>query len=209
MENQITSIAIKVGELGVKYSITFWVAIIGACAAIISAMIAGFFAWKLNLVNKQHEKQWAYVSKVSMLIDNGIDIFARLLFNKLLIAYGIDTQVAKNNLFLLQKDILVVESQLIVYGSLNLGKGVYDFKNSIIQTPDADFVKEWGNIYQKGHDLLLLCRKELGDKLSEKFGDFTNKLTKAVPEIPLNSNFDAQSISSTRSTISIEKLKEK
>jgi len=205
MDNQITNIAIKIGELGAKYSFTLYVAVISAIAAIISAIIAGIFAWKLNCANKQHEKQWAYVGKVSTLIDNGIDIFARLLFNKLLIAYNIDTQVANNNLFLLQKDILVIESQLIVYGSLELGNAVYDFKNIIIQTSNEEFINKWGDIYQEGHKLLLLCRKELGDKLSEKFKDFAQKLTEVLPSSPPGSSFDAKLISSTKSSIGIEK----
>jgi hypothetical protein len=206
MDNQITSIAIKIGELEIKSSISFWIAIIGALTAIFSAIIAGISAWKLNCANKQHQKQWAYVGKVSTLIDNGIDIFARLLFNKLLIAYNVDVQVANNNLFLLQKDILVIESQLIVYGSLELGDAVYSFKNIIIQTKNEEFISKWDSIYQEGHKLLLLCRTELGEKISEKFEDFAQKLVSVPPKLSEGTPFDAKLISSTKSTTQIEKV---
>jgi len=180
---QITNIAIKIGEIGAKANFSFWIAIISAVAALSSALIAGLFAYKLNLVNKQHEKQWAYVAKVSLLIDNGIEIFSRMLFNKLSIVYYKDIN-AYQNLFLLQKDILVVESQLVVYGTLDLADAVYSYKNLIIHTPDDKFLEEWQNIYKKGHEMLLLCRKHLGMKISEKFEDFTESLTKIPPKAP-------------------------
>lgn len=199
MDNQITNIAIKIGELGAKYSFTLWVAGVSAIAAIVSAAIAGIFAWKLNLANKQHEKQWAYINKVSLLIDNGIEIFTRMLFNKLLIAYNIDTPTATQNLFLLQKDTLVIESQLVVYGSLEIADAVYNFKNLITQTPNQDFLKKWGEIYQKGNELLLLCRKELGEKLSEKFTHFARTLTEIPPTVP--PGVSAKLIGSTKTSL--------
>ena len=55
--NQITNIAIRIGELGTKTSFALIVAFISAVAALASAIIAGIFAWKLNVANKQHEKQ--------------------------------------------------------------------------------------------------------------------------------------------------------
>ncbi len=199
MDNQITNIAIKIGELSAKSSFTLNVAIISAIAAIISAAIAGIFAWKLNLANKQHEKQWAYINKISLLIDNGIEIFTRMLFNKLLIAYNIDITTATQNLFLLQKDALVIESQLVVYGSLEIVHAIYNFKNLITQTPNQDFIKKWGEIYQKGNELLLLCRKELGEKLSEKFTDFARALTETPPTVP--SEVNAKLIGSTKASL--------
>ncbi len=192
MDNQITNIAIKIGELGAQTSFALRVALISAFAAIISAIIAGLSTWKLNQANKQHEKQWAYVNKVSTLIDSGIETFSRLLFNKLLIAYNIDSLNANQNLFLLQKDILVIESQLVVYGSLELADAVYDLKNKIIQTSPLDFLNRWSEIYQDSHGLLLLCRKELGEKLSEKFKDFAHKLTEIPPSLPSGITFDAK-----------------
>jgi hypothetical protein len=198
MDNQITNIAIKIGELGAKASFTLYVAIISAIAAIISAVIAGIFAWKLNLANRQHDKQWAYINKVSMLVDNSIEIFSRMLFNKLLIAYNIDIQNANQNLFLLQKDILTIESQLVVYGSLEIADAVYNFKNIIVQTPNQDFLKRWSEIYRKGNELLMLCRKELGEKLSEKFEDFAKKLIEVPPSPPSNATFDAKLMGTTR-----------
>lgn len=181
--NQITNIAFKIGEIGARVSISFWVAIISAVASISAALLAGFFAWKLNEANKHHIKQWAYVSKVSLLIDNAIEIFSRMLYNKLLISYFNDVK-ASENLFLLQKDILVIESQMAVYGSLEIVESIYNFKNLIVQTPKNDFVNKWGEIYEEGRKYLLLCRKELGNKISEDFKEFTNKLTKVPPKDP-------------------------
>lgn len=201
MDNQITNIAIKIGELGARTSFALIVAFISAVTALASAIIAGIFAWKLNLANKQHEKQWAYINKVSMLVDNGIEIFTRMLFNKLLIAYNIDTQIANQNLFLLQKDILVIESQLVVYGSLEIAEAAYNFKNIIVQTPNQEFLKKWGEVYQKGNELLLLCRKELGDKLTKKFADFTEELTKIPPSVPSGATIDAKLIGSTKTSL--------
>ncbi|MBM3246708.1 MAG: hypothetical protein FJZ13_05240 [Candidatus Omnitrophica bacterium] len=191
-------IAIKIGEIGAKASFALIVAIISAAAAVISAIIAGIFAWRLNLANKQHEKQWAYINKVSLAVDNGIEIFARMLFNKLLIAYNIDTQVAAQNLFLLQKDILVIESQLVVYGSLEIAEAVNSFKSIITQTPNQDFLKKWEEVYRKGSDLLLLCRKTLGERLSEKFTDFANRLTRMPPTIAPGATVNAKLIGSTQ-----------
>jgi hypothetical protein len=202
MDNQITNIAIKIGELGAKTSAAIIIAIISAAAALISAIIAGIFAWRLNVANKQHEKQWAYINKVSLAIDNGIEIFARMLFNKLLIAYNIDTKVASQNLFLLQKDILAIESQLVVYGSLEIAEGIYNFKNIIIQTSNQDFLKKWGEIYGKGNELLLLCRKVLGERLSEKFTDFARGLTETPPTISPGMTVNAALIGSTSASSS-------
>jgi len=179
---QITNIAIKVGELGTKASIAFWVAIISAGAAVFSALIAGFFAWKLNNANKEHEKQWAYVAKTSLLIDNAIEIFSRMLFNKILIVAYNDPQ-AQQNLFLLQKDMLTIESQMVVYSpSLELAEALADFKNLIVQTPNEEFLQKWNDIYQKGHKYLLQCRKCLGIQISEKFKEFKEKLVEAPPK---------------------------
>ncbi len=179
--------------------ITILVAIIAAGSAIISAIIASIITYKLNLSDTQHKKQWAYVDKITSLVDNGIEIFTKMLFNKLLIAYSVDVETASNNLFLLQRDILVIESQLVVYGSLELADVVYSFKNLIVQTPNEDFLKKWGEIYQEGNRLLLLFRKELGEKLSEKFADFAKDLTQIPPSLPSGSKIEAKEIGSTGS----------
>lgn len=178
---QVTNIAIKIGELGTKVDFTFWVAIISAIAAIGSAAIAGIFAWKLDKVNKEHHKQWSYVAKTSSLIDDAIEIFSRMLFNKILIAYYNDQQ-AQQNLFLLQKDLLTIESKMVVYGSLELAEAIANFKNLIVQTPDKEFLLKWEELYKKGHEYLLKCRGSLGTQISESFEEFKNKLVGVPPE---------------------------
>lgn len=197
MDNsQFTNIAIRVGELGAKTSFTFWVAVISAFAALCSAAIAGIFAWKLNLANKQHEKQWTYITKVSLLIDNAIEIFSRMLFNKFILAYNNNDQSAYQNLFLLQKDILVVESQFVVYGPLEIAESIYNFKNFIIQTSNEEFLSKWNDIYQKGNELLLLCRKELGKNISAKFQDFARGLIELPLQIPSGVTIESKTMGS-------------
>lgn len=178
---QITNIAIKVGEVGEKANIAFWIAIISAIAAIGAAIIAGYFKLKLNKAEKQHEKQWAYIAKRSQLIDHAIEVFSRMMFNKLLIAHNVDTVQAANNLFLLQKDALVIESQLVVYASHELADACYEFKNLIINTPNNEFIGPWGEIYKKGSEYLSLCRKQLGGNINEKFDQFAQKLIQKPP----------------------------
>ena len=177
---QITNIAIKVGEAEQKADIAFWVAIISAIAAVGAAIIAGYFKLKLNNANKQHEKQWAYIAKRSQLIDQAIEVLSRMMFNKLLIVYHNDV-LAASNLFVLQKDALVIESQFVVYASQELADACYEFKNLIVNTPNNKFLEQWGDIYKKGNEYLVLCRKYLGGDLSEKFEKFAEKLIESPP----------------------------
>jgi hypothetical protein len=172
---QITSIAIKVGELSQTANIAIWVAGISALAAIIAAILAGYFKWKLNELDKKHQKQWAYMAKRSQLIDAATEVFPRMLYNKLLIAHNNNPQAA-HNLFELQKDVLVIESQLVVYASQELADAVFEYKNLIVNMPNEEFLKKWGEIYKKGNEYLVLCRKYLGNDVSEKFEDFAKKL---------------------------------
>ncbi len=107
-----------------------------------------------------------------------------MLFNKLILAYKKEDNKASENLFLLQKDALVIESQLVVYASPELVDAFYDFKNFIIQIPKEDFLKKWSDVYQKGHKYLLLCRQDLATGITESFKSFEEKLTKEPPTTP-------------------------
>lgn len=130
-------------------------------------------------MEKQHQKQWAYIQKRSLLIDNAIEICARMMFNKLLVVYNNDSAAAAN-LFVLQKEELVIESQFVVYGSLELAQTLMNFKDLIIQTPNSEFISKWKDIHHKGHEYLLLCRRTLGNNLSQKFEKFSSEL-KVIP----------------------------
>ncbi len=174
---QITNIGIKIGEAGQKADVAIWIAIISAIAAVVAAAIAGYFKFKLNEADKNHQKQWSYITKRRQLIDAATEIFPRILYNKLLMAHGPNPQAA-DNLFLLQKDILVIESQLVVYASQELADAVFDYKNLILGTPNDQFFKKWSDIYKKGNEYLVLCRRYLGNDISEKFESFAEKLIK-------------------------------
>ena len=177
---QITNISFKIQQLSDKADITLWVAVIGAIASIIAAIVAGIFAYKSNQNNIQHQKQWAYVTKRSLLIDNAIDTMIKMMYTKLLICDH-NSQPAKDNFFSLQKDALLIESQLVVYGAQKIAEAIDDIKTDIIQCPDKDFRNQWTTIYNKGTKYLNECRQYLGRDLGKDFKDFENELTTNPP----------------------------
>jgi len=187
MDQQITNIAIKIGELQQQSSSAFhqsWlaiaVAIIGFFGTVIAASITASLYRKLHQQQKEHEKQWAYIGKRSLLIDQAIEVCSRMMFNKLLVIHHNNADAAVN-LFVLQKDALVIESQLVVYGSLELADAFANFKDTITNTPNDQFLQKWTEIYNKGHECLLKCRKTLGSDISENFKEFSGKLTVQPP----------------------------
>ncbi len=107
-----------------------------------------------------------------------------MMFNKLLIIHHNNADAAVN-FFVLQKDALVIESQLVVYGSLELADAFADFKDIIANTPNDQFLQKWTEIYNKGHECLLKCRKALGSDISENFKEFSRKLTIHPPSSAL------------------------
>lgn len=186
--DQITNIAIKIQQLGDKANVTLLVAGIGAVAAIVAAVIAGIFAHKSNQANIEHQKQWAYVSKRSQLIDNAIDTIIKMMFNKLLICDH-DSQPAKDNFFALQKDALLIESQLVVYGAQQIADALNDIKTDIIQCPDKEIRNRWTAIYNKGTGYLNECREFMGKDIGKGFKEFESELTVTPPPVgtvPMN-----------------------
>ncbi|NCB47522.1 hypothetical protein EOM81_10965 [bacterium] len=190
MDQQIMNIAIKVGELQQQSSSAFhqsWVAItvagLGFLGTVIAACITAALSRRLHQQQKEHEKQWAFINKRSLLIDQAIDVCAKILYNRPLVIYRND-QAAAANLYVLQKDALVIESQLVVYFKVELAQDFFDFKNLILNTPNDQFLNKWGEIYNKGHEYLLKLRNELGSDVSEKFDDFAKKLASIPPSIP-------------------------
>jgi len=154
--------------------------IIGAGATVFSALIAGIVTWIISVQKIRHQKQWAYISKRSWLIDNAIEIVTRMMFNKLLITDH-DDSVAHQNLFILQKEALVVESQMVVYADPEIVEAFSEIKELILSTNIQGFRKKWNEINQKGRDCLMVCRKHLGRDISDKFKDFEKRLTSELP----------------------------
>ena len=181
-QQQIVSIALQIQNISSKIDFTLIVAGIGAGAAILSAIIAAISALKVLKFNIEHQKQWAYISKRSQLIDNGVDTIIKMLFTKLLICDH-DTQAAKDNYFALQKDALLIESQLVVYGSQEIADAFNDIKIDILQCPDKEIRQRWEAIYKKGTDYLNVCCKYLGDDLGKDFKAFKRELTETPPPV--------------------------
>ena len=181
-QQQLVSIAFQVQNISSKVDFTLIVAWIAAGAAILSAIIAAFAALQVLQFNIEHQKQWAYITKRSQLIDNGVDTIIKMLFTKLSIC-DYNTQAAKDNYFALQKDALLIESQLVVYGSQEIADAFYDIKTDILQCPDNEIRQRWEAIYKKGTDYLNVCRKYLGDDLGKDFKAFKRELTDTPPPV--------------------------
>jgi hypothetical protein len=172
---QITNIAIKIGEISQKADFTLLAAVIAAAGAVIAAVVTGYVAWKANKAEKEHQKQWAYLGKKSALIDSAIDVAVKMMFNKLALVYYRYPQ-AYDNLFILQKEGLVIESQLVVYGSADVAAAFSDFTEQVISCPNEQFVGKWGELYKKGQEYLELCRVSLGVNVTEPYKKFAERL---------------------------------
>jgi len=178
---QITNIAIKIGELQQKTNTALWVAVISAGGAIVAAVIAGRLNGRLQVLQQEHQKQWAFINKRTSLIDSAVEISIRMMFNKLLLAYYPAHAEAPINLFVLSKDALSIESQMVVYGSLEIAEAFADSRESILGCPNDQFLKRWDEIYKKGQNYLLLCRKTLGTDIGEPYKEFQRKLQTPPP----------------------------
>lgn len=180
IDQQITNIAIKIGEVQQKADFALWGAMIAAAGAIIAAAIAGYFKWQLNQAQKQHEKQWAFIGKKTALFDAAIETLVRMLWNKLLITNNLYVELAGNNLFLLQKDSLAIESQLYLYGNQKLADAVALFKEKIISTDLKAQGNQWAEILDEGRKQLDVLKSDLGTSVTEGYNAFKSKLGKPV-----------------------------
>lgn len=174
--DQVTNIAIKIGEAQQKADFAIWVAVIAAVGAVAAALVAGYFKLQFNKAQKEHDKQWAYVAKKSSLIDSAIEVGIRMMYNKLILAHYPTNAEAALNLFVLSKDGLVVESQMVVYGSQEMATAFSDFREAILSCPSEQFLSKWSEIYKKGQECLSLCRQSLGVAVTESFKQFQSGL---------------------------------
>ena len=184
---QVTNVAIQIQELSQKTDTTFWVALIGCAGSIFAAIISGFTSHRVKDIEKKQQTQWAYIQRRSLLVDQTIEVCVRMLYNKLLIANNLEVAEASKNLFVLQKEALVIESQFVVYGSSELVNGIHGFVGLILSTPNDQFLAKWGEIYDKGSEYLLICRKELGEGIGQKYKEFEKgikDLSKFQPPTP-------------------------
>ena len=180
VDQQIINIAIKIGAIEQKANFAFWGAFISAIGAIIAAGVAGYFKWQLSQAQKQHEKQWAFVGKKTLLFDAAIETLVRMLWNKLLITNNMYVELANNNLFLLQKDCMVIESQLFLYGNQALAEAVAAFKEKIIITNLAAPGNQWEEIMEEGRRQLFLLKQDLGTSVTEGYEKFKTKMEKPI-----------------------------
>ncbi len=178
-QEQITNIAIQIGELQRQTQTTLWT-IVGFGVTILVVLIAAYFSWRRDVAQKRHEKQWFYFQKKTQIVDAAIEVSLRMMFNKLLLAYYNDV-MASNNLFLLNKDALVIESQMVVYAPPELAEDFADFRETIIQTPNSEFLQKWGEIYDKGAKYLLKVRRVLGIEIDQRFEKFVKSLREIGP----------------------------
>lgn len=172
---QITNIAIKIGEISQKTDSTYLAAVVAAVGAVLASVITGYVAWRASRKEKEHQKQWAYLGKKSALIDSAIDVAVKMMFNKLALVYY-NYQQAYDNLFILHKEALVIESQFIVYGSPDLADAFADFREQVISCPNEQFVGKWDELYKKGQGYLELCRVSLGVNVTEPYQKFADRL---------------------------------
>ncbi len=188
MDTQMTNIAIKVGEIGIQASVAIVVAVLGAIASLICAIISGMLKIKLDKTQQQYQKQWAFIGKKTVLFDAAIEVCARMIWNKLLMADNVLVVVARNNLFLLQKECLVLETQLFLYGDKEIAGALADFKNKIISIPDSEFRKRWSEIIEEGRKQLGVLKNNLGISVAEDYKSFTDKLI--PPEVTSDFNLE-------------------
>ncbi len=104
------------------------------------------------------------------------------MFNKLLLAYYPNHAEAPSNLFLLSKDGLSIESQMVVYGSREIAEAFSSFRGIILNCPNDQFLQKWDEIYGKGQEYLLLCRETLGTDIGESYHEFQRKLQPPPPK---------------------------
>lgn len=202
VSNQILNIGIQLGQANQKADTAIIVAVVSGLFAIVAAFVAGYFRWKisemaqvhekkLNEINqshekrlsemdKEHEKQWAFVNRKVILIDRAIEVCWKIIFNKLAIA-DLKWTAAHENIFLLQKDAWIIESEMAVYASQELVDAFAEYKNYISNISPETIRANWNEIIDKGRNCLMLCRKHLGKDVSEKYEEFAKNLITSPP----------------------------
>ena len=173
--NLFNAIDVTIQNMGTPSKILIFTAFLATASTIIAALITGVVTWISNSQKLKHEKQWAYICKRSSIIENAIDVILKMMFTKLLIADH-DSKDAKGNFFTLQKDALFIESQLVLFASLEIAEKFYNFKNKIILIPPQDMRARWEELYKEGGDLIRNCRQYLGNNMNQKFEKFTKEL---------------------------------
>jgi len=153
-----------------------------ACISALAVLLSKFIDWFINSTKINHEKQSFYFQRSCFLIDTGIELFLRVMFNKLLISYKIEPLATwKNNIFLLHKDILTVESSLVIYAPQEIIEAFADFRSYLFNLNDESAANEWSNFLNKGSECLGKIRKKLGKALDVSFKDFLKELKSTDP----------------------------
>jgi hypothetical protein len=146
-------------------------------------LLSKFIDWLISSVRLNREKQSYYFNKTCILVENGVEVFLRIIFNKLLIAYKITpVETWKNNIFLLHKDILNIESLLVIYAPQEIIEPFADFRAFILSLKDELAAEKWNEIYSKGSNYLGKIRKSLGITLGKNFKDFMEDLKSGAPK---------------------------
>ena len=200
INNQSTNIGILIGQATQKADTAIIAAVVAGiaaiAAAIFTAVITGRFNSRISELNRQHEqrihdinqvhekrlsemdkehqKQWAFIGRRVELIDQAIEVCWRIIFNKLAIV-DLSWKPAYENLFALQKEAWVIESKMVVYSSEEVVDAFSDYRSFITALSPNEVRPKWKDIFERGQKCLHLCRQHLGQEVSEKFEDFTNK----------------------------------
>lgn len=177
-QQQITNIAVMVGNAEAKANFAIWVAIISGIFGIVSAVIAGIFKVRLENFQKQHDKQWAFVGKKTEIFNKAIDVYMRMLWNKLLVSRGNFVHESRMNIFLLQKDSYCLQGEMFVYGGIELARAMSDLEDKIMAIPENTPITSdvWTSVTIECRKTLVSFRNDLGCSVIEKFDNFQKKL---------------------------------
>jgi len=153
------------------------------CISALAVLVSKFIDWFINSIRIRHEKQSFYFQKTCLLIDNGVELFLRVMFNKLLISYKLNPlETWRNNIFILHKDILSIESLLVIYAPQEIIEAFAEFRSYIFGLKDELAAEKWSEFYKKGSECLEKIRKKLGKALDANFKDFLNQLKSVTPQ---------------------------
>lgn len=154
-----------------------------ACISALAVLVSKFIDWFINSTKIKHEKQSFYFQKTCLLIENGVELFLRVMFNKLLISYkAAPLETWKSNIFLLHKDILSIESLLVIYAPQEIIEAFVEFRFYIFNLKDELAADKWSEFFQKGSECLEKIRKKLGKALDTSFEDFLKGLKSVAPK---------------------------
>ena len=88
--------------------------------------------------------------------------------------------MANDNLFLLYKDSVVVETQLLLYGNQNLANAFVAAREKIIGTPNDKIIAEWTNIVEECRKQIYELKHDLYGAITEEYKTFAEKLKPPV-----------------------------